>query len=103
MGRWCADGYRCRRHPWPWLCVDAQEGLVELLRIVKDGWAHLVGRPLDRSAVGVHLVGGVPAKRFEPVAGRIEEINRCAACDAMTPGAVIDARLVHREDVRRAE
>src|SRR6266849_1075825 len=99
---------RCRPSPrlpirLPRLCVNLQKRLVELLRVVEDGRPYLIGRPFDRAAVGVHLVGGVAAKRLKPIAGRIEEVNRGAPRDPMSPGPVVDPRLVHREDVGRTE
>src|SRR4029453_19144250 len=67
-------------------CVDAEECLVQLLRIVEDGRSNLVRRPLGRAAVRILRVGGVTAEGLEPIAGRIEEVDRRAPRDPMTAG-----------------
>src|SRR2546428_6959781 len=53
--------------------VHLQERLVQLLRIVEDGWPDLIGRPLDGAAVRVHLVGRVAAEGFETVPRGVED------------------------------
>src|SRR6266568_2895317 len=52
------------------LCVDAQERLVQLLRIVEDGGPDLVLRPSDRSTIRIHLVRGVPSECLQAIPGR---------------------------------
>ncbi len=60
-GRLGVSGLRvteCRGGPF--LRVDAQEGLVQLLRMVENGGPDLILRPPDGAAVRIHLVRGVP-------------------------------------------
>src|SRR5262245_20665546 len=85
---------------WPLipLCVDAQERLVQLLRVVEDGWSDLVLRPANGPAVRIHLIRRVPSERLEAIAGRIEEVDCRPACDPVAPRPVVDPRLVHRQD-----
>src|SRR5437867_13401851 len=76
------------------LGVHLQERLVQLLRIVEDGWPDLIGRPLDGAAVRVHLVGRVAAKGFETVPRGVEEIDRGSPGDPVPTRAVVDPRLM---------
>src|SRR5688500_7572900 len=73
------------------LSIHTQEGLVDLLRIVKNRLGELILRQGNRARIRVHLIGAVAPTGLQAVARRIEEVNSGAARDAMTAGAIVDA------------
>src|SRR2546430_4357827 len=85
------------------LSIHTQEGLVELLRIVKHRLGDLILRPGNRARIRVHLIGAVAPKGLQTVARRIEEVDGGAARDTVTAGAVVDAHLMHGQNIRGAK
>src|SRR6266508_3346595 len=85
------------------LSIHTQEGLVELLGIVKNRLGDLLLRPGDRARIRIHLIGAVAPKGLQAIARRIEEVNGGAARDAVTARAVVDAHLMHGQNIRRSK
>src|SRR5262245_39852669 len=73
------------------LGIHTQEGLVELLRIVKHRLDDLILRPGDRARIRIHLIGAVAPKGLQTVARRIEEVYGGATRDTVTARAVVYA------------
>src|SRR5882724_8343887 len=91
----------------PALCgglgIHTQEGPVELLGVVKNRLGDLILRPGDRARIRIHLIGAVAPKGLQAVARRIEEVNGGDARDTVTAGAVVDAHLMHGQNIRRSK
>jgi hypothetical protein len=76
---------------------DAHKALVQFPLIVEDRLADLVDRP---DALGVVRVIDEPAREhLVAVAGRVKEIDRLAAGDAVPRRADIERDVVARDDV----
>src|SRR5688572_7276672 len=76
---------------------DGREPVVELAGVVEDALAELVDGPDVRRPVREGEVAA--GEDLVAVAGRVEEVHRLAAGDAVAGGADVDRDVVHGHEV----